>query len=124
MKIDPEIDIFNMEIPGMLFQPFVENSITHGLFNLERKGNLSLSFELSEGCLIGTIEDDGVGRQKAAEINSVMYKDHASRGMEIVKERIRVLNFIENMRIELQVIDKVGTSNISEGTKVIIKIPI
>lgn len=124
LKIDPEIDIFNMEIPGMLFQPFVENSITHGLFNLERKGNLSLTFELTDGYLTGTIEDDGVGRKRATEINATAYKDHASRGMEIVKERIRVLNFIENMRIELEVIDKLSPDNASEGTKVIIKIPI
>ncbi|MCE3278280.1 MAG: hypothetical protein K0S44_471 [Bacteroidetes bacterium] len=124
LKIDPEIDIFNMEIPGMLFQPFVENSITHGLFNLERKGNLSLTFELEDGYLKGTIEDDGVGRKRSSEINAAVYKDHASRGMEIVKERIRVLNFIENMRIELEVIDKVSHDNVCEGTKVIIKIPI
>jgi hypothetical protein len=124
LKIAPEMDIFNMEIPSMLFQPFVENAITHGLLNNDRKGTLQLSFSMENSHVVGIIEDDGVGRKKAMEINANSYKDHASRGMEIIKERIGVLNYIENIHIEVEVIDKVSKENIPEGTKVIIKIPI
>jgi ligand-binding sensor domain-containing protein len=124
LKIAPEIDIFNIEIPSMLFQPFIENAITHGLLSLERKGTLLLSFELEGNYLTGIIEDDGVGRKKAIEINKNTYKDHASRGMEIIKERIAVLNYIENIQIEVQVIDKMSPEDEPAGTKIIIKIPI
>ncbi|MCW3103688.1 MAG: hypothetical protein JWO09_2128 [Bacteroidetes bacterium] len=124
LKIDPGLDIFNIEIPGMLFQPFVENAITHGLLNKESKGTLLLSFGIDDNHVVGIIEDDGVGRKKAVEINSNTYKDHASRGMEIIKERIAVLNYIENIRIEMQVIDKMSPENVPEGTRVVIKIPI
>ncbi|MCW3072615.1 MAG: hypothetical protein JWO44_2505 [Bacteroidetes bacterium] len=124
LKIAPDLDIFNIEIPGMLFQPFVENAITHGLLNMESKGTLVLSFSIEDSHVIGIIEDDGVGRKKAVEINANTYKDHASRGMEIIKERIAVLNYIENIRIEMQVIDKMSPENVPAGTKVIIKIPI
>jgi LytS/YehU family sensor histidine kinase len=124
LKIAPNIDIFNIEIPSMLFQPFVENAITHGLLNLQRRGTLILSFELEDGYLTGRIEDDGVGRKKAGEIQTSAYKDHASRGMEIINERISVLNYIENVKIELEIIDKVTDGNKSGGTSVIIKIPV
>jgi ligand-binding sensor domain-containing protein len=124
LKIATDIDIFNIEIPSMLFQPFVENAITHGLLNLDRKGTLILSFELEEGYLVGKIEDDGVGRVKAGEIQSETFKDHASRGMEIINDRIAVLNYIENIKIEVEVIDKINNNNEPAGTTVIIKIPI
>lgn len=124
LKIAPDIDIFNIEIPSMLFQPFVENAITHGLLNLDKKGTLILSFELENGFLIGKIEDDGVGREKAGEIQSKTFKDHASRGMEIVNERIAVLNYIENIKIEVKIFDKKDDQNNPAGTSVIIKIPI
>lgn len=123
LRIASNIDIFNIEIPSMLFQPFVENAITHGLLNIERKGTLILSFELEEGYLIGKIEDDGVGRKKAGEIRS-SYKDHASRGMEIINDRIAVLNYIENIKIEVEIIDKENEDKEPCGTNVIIKIPV
>jgi LytS/YehU family sensor histidine kinase len=124
LKIAPDVDIFNIEIPSMLFQPFIENAITHGIFNLDRHGHLVVSFHIDDSCLIGIIEDDGVGRKKASELNVNSHKNHASRGMEIVKERIRVLNYMENSRIEMSVIDKTSSSGEPEGTRIIIKIPI
>ena len=122
--IDPKIDIFNLEIPSMLFQPFVENAIHHGLFNLDRKGNLLLTFILEENELIGMIEDDGVGRAKASEQNLQNRKEHISRGMEIINERIQVLNSMEGLKIEVEIIDKTNSNNEASGTLVKIKIPI
>lgn len=123
-RISPDIDIFNIEIPSMLFQPYVENAITHGLLNQEKKGILTLSFSVEDSYLIGIIEDNGIGRKRSAELKSDVYKVHTSRGMEITQERISVLNFIENIEITVDVIDKVNAENEPEGTKVIIKIPI
>lgn len=122
--IDPKIDIFNLEIPSMLFQPFVENAIQHGLFNLGRKGNLIITFKLEDNNIIGMIEDDGIGRKKASEQNQQNRKEHVSRGMEIINERIQVLNSMEGLKIEVQVIDKMNQYHEPEGTIVSIKIPI
>lgn len=123
IDVDPGTDTFNVEIPSMLFQPFVENAINHGLMNLD-KGTLNISFIINDNILIGIIEDDGIGRKKAEELKSETRKDHASRGMEIIKERIAVLNKMENTNILLEVIDKTDTNGSATGTKVIIKIPI
>jgi ligand-binding sensor domain-containing protein len=124
LRIEPGVDIFNIEIPSMLFQPFLENAITHGLLNLDRKGTLSVSFAIKDSHLIGIIEDDGIGRKQAKIINAEYYKGHTSRGMEIIKERIRVLNYIENISIELTIEDKTGTDGQPQGTRATITIPI
>ncbi len=124
MEIDPAIDKYNIEIPSMLFHPFVENAINHGLLNLDRKGNLKIIFRLEKQCLLGIIEDDGIGRKKSSELRSETRKDHQSRGMEITKDRISVLNKMENTNIEVEIIDKTNDTYGSSGTLVIIKIPI
>lgn len=133
VKIDihPDTDIFNIEIPSMLFQPFVENAINHGLMNLDKndfltkkQGILNLTFKIEHSHVVGIIEDNGVGREKAKELKSETHKDHASRGMEIINERIAVLNKMENTNITIDVVDKVDPNGTASGTKVIIKIPI
>lgn len=131
IEIHPDTDIFNIEIPSMLFQPFVENAINHGLMNIDKKdsltnkqGILNLSFKIEYSHVVGIIEDNGVGRKKAKELKSETHKEHTSRGMEIINERIAVLNKMENTNITIEVIDKIDSNGIATGTKVIIKIPI
>lgn len=124
LSVSPEVNVFNIEIPSMLFQPFVENAINHGLFYLERNGTLSISFKLENNSLVGYIEDDGVGRERSKILRSESHKEHFSRGMEIIKERIAILNYIENCNIEMEIFDKFGENNEPMGTIVTIKIPI
>src|SRR5690606_5597585 len=55
-------------IPALLLQPFVENAIWHGLMPSDRKDkSLKINFEVNENLVI-TIQDNGIGRKKAAQI--------------------------------------------------------
>lgn len=38
--IESTLDLYNMEIPGMIIQPFIENAIVHGMADLGEKGEL------------------------------------------------------------------------------------
>ena len=72
-KFDYSIDIAGdlqtdfFEIPGMIIQPYLENAIWHGLMNKPDRGKLKLSFEKENGSIRCVVEDNGVGRKKAAE---------------------------------------------------------
>lgn len=68
LQVDESIDYKNTEIPATILQPFVENAINHGLVNLNRQGNLTLIFEQKNGCIVGIIDDDGIGRAEAARL--------------------------------------------------------
>ena len=70
IHVDPCIDKDAYTIPPMIIQPFVENSIKHGLMYLENKGILKLQFLKNSDSLTCLIEDNGVGRKKVAEIQS------------------------------------------------------
>jgi sensor histidine kinase YesM len=68
IEIDKKIDTENIEIPPLLIQPYVENAILHGLINKDGKGHLFFSVEKNNGLLVCKIEDNGIGRARAQEI--------------------------------------------------------
>lgn len=91
--IDPLIDIEHQTIPPMLIQPFVENSIRHGLLQKRSKGTLRISI-LRSGKNIMKIEitDDGIGIQKASSLFNQSRLLFTSRGKELTINRIKLMN--------------------------------
>ncbi len=100
-EISPELHPENVMLPPMLIQPFVENAIKHGLLLREERGNLWLRFSQSNGTLDCIVEDDGIGIEKAREIQKGQFKAHRSLGSKIVMERIQLLNDL-GYRIEIE----------------------
>ena len=90
--IEHQIDTNVLTIPPMILQPFIENAIKHGLMYLDHKGKLDVKFYLKEDTLVCEILDNGVGREKAAEIQASSIKLYKSRGIDLVMERISILN--------------------------------
>jgi len=83
-------DVEEILIPPMLIQPFVENSIKHGIGNLSKKGKLEISFTAKNDFLHCKITDNGIGikqsmHQKAAN-------DHHSLAVKVTQERIESLS--------------------------------
>ncbi len=116
IHVDPEIDKEETLIPSMLLQPFVENSIWHGIMPKETDGNISITIKLETPMLLDIcIEDDGIGIEQSFKLKS---NDHISRGMELTQERINLLNKFEApIKLNVENVDP-------NGTKVTILIPI
>ncbi len=124
LKVDDKIDYKNIEIPGTLFQPFVENAINHGLVNLNRKGNLTLTFEQHNDIIRGIVDDDGIGRKAAGQLKESVPHGHISRGTQLIDDRIKTLNYIRDNNIAVEIIDKKNKNNEPEGTRIVVSIPI
>lgn len=109
INFDRKILNRNKLIPSLLIQPFLENAIKHGLVHRTTKGKLKIVIE-EGGNNINRIsiliDDNGIGRKKSAIINSKVRKKHKSRGMEIIRDRIKTFNFIEDNEITIDIIDK------------------
>ncbi len=112
-------NVESIEIPIMLIQPYVENAIWHGVSHKESKdGLIKIDFCLTENnYLICTIEDNGVGRQKAEELESVEKSKHYIVGMQNTKKRIEL---IRNSTVNI--IDLFAPSGNPSGTRVEVKI--
>jgi len=91
--IDEQIIRGDYKIPPMILQPFVENAIHHGLMNkLDKDKQVRIEGQFIEGSLRFVVEDNGIGRSKAAEYKRINKPDHQSMGMEITQERINHFN--------------------------------
>lgn len=123
LEVDEAINTENMYIPPMLAQPFIENSIEHGIKHKGSKGNIHIRFTLKNNYLVFEVEDDGVGREKAREILYTQNREHKSLATAITIERIRVLNKKLKKKIMLHILDLMDANNQPSGTKVQIKIP-
>lgn len=109
--------INDIQVPPMLFQPFVENAIWHGLNNMDtQEGKLSISFATNNKMLIAIIEDNGIGRAKAKEMQLEKSIKKKSMGLEITQSRIANIAGIADEAV--QIID------LPQGTKIIISLPI
>ncbi|MCF8332578.1 MAG: histidine kinase [Bacteroidales bacterium] len=118
-EIDDNIDISNIEIPSMLLQPIVENAIIHGIRYLHtRRGKIEIAIKKKEQYLQFIIKDNGVGRDKAAEIEQKNL--HHSFGNSIILKRIELLNQLHNSFISLNYID-LYEGNQGVGTKVVLE---
>ncbi len=123
-SIDESIDTDEILIPPMLFQPYLENAIKHGLMskNDDRILNLSIKQKTKEELLI-TIDDNGIGREQASLQRKNTLK-HQSMGMSINDERVQLLGVTNDLHISIKIIDKKSNKGISEGTTVEINLPI
>lgn len=130
-RFDYEISAKGVEtdsilIPAMILQPFVENSIIHGILpNQEKKGKISLTVEEENGYLLLAVEDNGIGVNQSITKKVDMEGDHRSKGMEITSKRIDLIQKISNNDISLVGPYEVYNDDRSiKGTRVLLKIPL
>lgn len=114
--VDEAIDPGSTLIPPLLLQPFVENSILHGIANKMGDGKILIHIAKEDEMIRCVVEDNGVGRKQSAAVPSEQKKQ--SLGIKITKARIDILNRIKqsNAKVEL--------SDLAEGTRVEVSLPL
>ena len=124
IKADPTINKNKCKIPSMIFQPFVENSIWHGFMHKEGNGMLLINLTLnkSKGVVVCTIQDNGIGREKARELNKNKPK-RESHGIDITNQRLSILNSLNNSETEITYNDLKDSEGNSTGTQVVFNFP-
>jgi ligand-binding sensor domain-containing protein len=132
IEVDEKIKHESTFIPVMLIQPFVENAIIHGLkHKVEGGGELHIRFRLAgkengengdQLHIVCEIEDNGVGRKKAAEYEAGIKKDHKSAALEITRDRLKQMSEEGKPKSAMEIVDLMDSTGESIGTKVIIRI--
>ncbi|MDP1802488.1 MAG: histidine kinase, partial [Bacteroidota bacterium] len=124
IDINKNIDIENVQIPSMLIQPFVENAIWHGLMHKETKGKIKIEIDVKEKVMLCVIEDNGIGRKRAQEINRENNNEfHKSVGISLTQERLDVLNLQNNSKLTVTIIDLLDVEGNNTGTRVELNLP-
>ncbi|NOT51317.1 MAG: histidine kinase [Chitinophagaceae bacterium] len=122
---DEAIDTEEVQIPTLLLQPFVENAIWHGLMHKEGERVLQVHFAESDDTITCIIEDNGVGRKKAATRNVISnVKQHTGKGIEVSKERLKALKTKDGRQGNIEITDKQNEAGLPLGTRVEINFPV
>jgi len=124
ITVDEEIDPLLYKVPTMLIQPYVENSICHGLMPKDEKGIVKIDMKLEEDHIICTIEDNGIGRQAAQGRKKMKDPNHNSIGTRIVTSRLDLVNSLYGTSLHTVYTDLKNDKGESDGTRVEIHIPI
>ena len=117
IDIDQHLDVAAFQIPPMLLQPYIENSIWHGLRYKEEKGFLIISLiQKDKETVEITLTDNGIGRKKSAALKTTNQKKQKSKGMGNIKKRVAILNDMYKDKVDVHILDLESDGT---GTKVI-----
>ena len=119
IKTDAAIDVDEIKIPPMIIQPFVENSIWHGLMPKlgERWVHIQFEFNTDE-LLVCTVTDNGIGRDASARLKQNSHGPHKSKGLSLVYDRLNILRQQYGQAFEVTIKDLFDCNNVSAGTEV------
>jgi LytS/YehU family sensor histidine kinase len=123
VQISEEVEPAYVEIPPLIIQPYVENAIWHGLMHKEGIGHLHIHLKQENEVLICTIEDDGIGRKKAAELKSKSATKNKSMGMQITSHRLELSNALYGKKTTVSIVDLIDSFGEPCGTRVELHIP-
>jgi ligand-binding sensor domain-containing protein len=126
--------VFNMEkgvdptlyyIPPMILQPFVENSVRHGLrYRRDKNGVVTITVRRDGDHLVCILEDNGIGRKAAMQYKSVSPINYQSKGLSLTADRIEMYNREHALKIRMWIDDLEDNFHNSLGTRVTIYFPV
>lgn len=118
-----EADIKNVRMPSMILQPIVENSVNHGIKEMEGKGKITLSVyrEGSDTCVC--IEDNGVGMDEET-IDKILKGELMEEDKPSGSNGIGMDNVISRLKLFMNREDAVTITSEGEGkgTKVLLRL--
>jgi sensor histidine kinase YesM len=128
IHLEKEIDsrLLDMQFPGMVLQPLIENALNHGLRDVEWEKRIEFFAGSENGNAEIWITDNGIGMSKelVEQLNSEkmpltgQQKDSGNGvGLRNVRERLRLY-------FEKKDVMRVESDGIGKGTSVIISVPI
>jgi sensor histidine kinase YesM len=116
------IEAFDVVVPPMLLQPYVENAIWHGILPLQREGLISIHVTAKDAEYYEiNITDNGVGI--AESYKSQRQHAHKSMSMEMNRERLRLLTLSSGKTYCAEVSDMEGVEGYTSGTRVHFVLP-
>jgi len=122
INMDDSVEFQTIKIPSMLLQPFIENSIWHGILPSNKPGCIDVNIRKEDNQLIIDIIDDGIGIEESLNLKKDKKQYHESKGMELTKNRIELISKISNKACSVTGPYQLNKNNKVLGTQVTILI--
>ncbi|MEM9076370.1 MAG: tetratricopeptide repeat protein [Bacteroidota bacterium] len=114
IKVGDDIDQENTLIPPLILQPFIENSIWHGISKKAEGGHIFIELLKENDMILCIVEDNGIGRPTKVPVTA----NNNSLGLKITTSRLDIINKQKNTQSTLKMIDK------KEGLRIELKLPL
>ena len=116
--------LLQIEMPSMILQPIVENSVNHGIREMAGAGRIWLSVYQRDSCACISIRDNGIGiQQDVAEriLNGTYREENTDTG----SNGIGMDNVIARLRLftEREDVMSIQSTGENQGTEIIIFLP-
>ena len=121
INIDPNLDEEFTELPPMILQPYIENSIIHGFQQKRKKGKIEINITFDREYLLCSIIDNGIGRAKANLLRQESGIKRPPKGMLITQKRLEMLNNQSRQDFSVLISDLKDSQGRAKGTKVDLK---
>ncbi|MDQ7917954.1 histidine kinase [Mesonia sp. MT50] len=119
IKNSEKLNLKNIMVPPMILQPFIENSIWHGLMLREGEKKINLSFYETQDGVMLKIFDNGIGRQKSRQnVGRKLFKKQ-SVGLKINQERLDHFNQKRNLNYSFKINDLKKEDGQAMGTEIV-----
>ncbi|MBX2916078.1 MAG: histidine kinase [Cyclobacteriaceae bacterium] len=113
--------LLDFQVPPLLFQPFVENALIHGIGpSLLPDRKIEISAEGTSEQVTVRIKDNGIGRAAAANHKLLDGRGHQSMGIRITTERLNLLKSSHGVFARLEIADLSDAAGNATGTEIII----
>ncbi len=116
--VEEDDDLLDARVPPMLFQPFVENAILHGLMPKAGDKKLLISCKVVDRTIEIIIDDNGIGRTQHQP-----KAGHHSQGEKLTAGMLDSLQQIQHIKASIDIIDKTANEQ-PAGTTVKFILPL
>jgi len=120
IEIDENLGMDSVRVPPMFAQPFIENSIKHGM-NEENKFNILIKYTKKDDKMTLVIEDDGIGINKIDNKSSI--NKHQSLAITITQSRLQLLSKRTKGKFNLLLTDLSTENTNKSGTRIELDLP-
>lgn len=121
-NINVDRSLNNVQVPGMILQPLVENAFIHGIEGREEGGIIDVSVYREDDYCIIKVEDNGNGMDEKKLKEILEKEENQGRGHTT---GIGVKNVIKRLRIMYSNEDVFRIESLkNKGTRIYIKIPV
>lgn len=125
INVDRIADGVDVMVPPMILQPFVENALWHGLAHKGEGETRHLRIYVKEKreAVVCTIEDNGVGRERAGQLSVHRINGKEQSGIRLAEQRLRNLDKSGSSSL-IRILDLKDRYGNAVGTRVEVLIPL
>lgn len=115
---NPDVNSSIIKVPPLILQPFVENSIWHGLMLSNKEKHIFIKTYIENNKVILSLIDNGIGRKASEQQKNKKVFKKKSVGLKLTQERLTYFNQKYNVNYKFKIIDLDPSLNKGTGTEI------